>query len=195
MDTTVLHWEWRTFGAEFGAADATFAALEPELVEESDEVYLLSPGTDAGVKIRAGRMEIKELERVDEARLEQWWLAMSEPFPLPLGEADRVCAALGVTAPSPGKDALSIDEFLAALAAPERGVRAVVVHKVRRHYSVNGCRSEIAEVVAEGVTTRTLAIEATDAAKVSATVQELGLAGRENISYPRWLKALAGMKS
>ena len=195
MDTTVLHWEWRTFGAEFGAADATFAALEPELVEESDEIYLLSPGADAGVKKRAGRMEIKQLERIDEASLEQWWLAMSEPFPLPFGAADRVCAALGVTALSPGKGALSLDELLAALAAPERGVRAVVVHKVRRHYRVNGCRSEIAEVVAEGVTTRTLAIEATDAAKVSATVQELGLAGRENISYPRWLKALAGMKS
>ena len=73
-----------------------------------------------------------------------------------------------MTAPCPGQDALSIDEFLAALAAPERGVRAVMVHKLRRHYTVNGCRSEVAEVVAEGVTTRTLAIEATDAAKVSA---------------------------
>jgi len=71
MDTTVLHWEWRTFGAEFGAADATFAAMEPELVQESDEIYLLSPGTNAGVKIRAGRMEIKQLEQVDEAGLEQ----------------------------------------------------------------------------------------------------------------------------
>jgi hypothetical protein len=71
MDTTVLHWEWRTFGAEFGAADAAFAALEPELVEESEEIYLLSLDTDTGVKIRAGRMEIKQLERVDEASLER----------------------------------------------------------------------------------------------------------------------------
>lgn len=195
MDTTVLHWEWRVFGAEFGATDATFAALEPQMVEESDETYLLSPGTGVGVKIRAGRMEIKELEQVDETGLEQWWLAMSEPFPLPLGAANRVCAALGVTALSPRKDALSIDELLAELVAVERGVRSVVVHKLRRHYTVNGCRSEVAEVVAEGETTRTLAIEATDAARVIATAQELGLSGRENISYPRWLKAVAGIKS
>ena len=195
MDTTVLHWEWRTFGACFGAADATFAALEPELVEESDEVYLLSPGTAAGVKIRAGRMEIKELERVDEASLEQWWLAMSEPFPLPLDAANGVCAALGVTALSPRKDALSLDELLTAFAVPESGVRLVRVHKHRLHYTVNGCRSEVAEVIAEGETTRTLAIEATDAAKVTAAMQELGLSGRENVSYPRWLKAVVGMNA
>jgi hypothetical protein len=35
--TIVPRWEWRTFGAEFGAADEAFAALEPELVQESDE--------------------------------------------------------------------------------------------------------------------------------------------------------------
>lgn len=193
MDLTALHWEWRTFGARFGAADATFAAMEPEMVEESEEIYLLSPRTDAGVKIRANRVEIKRLEQVDEARLEQWWLAVSKPFPLPPGEVDEVCAALGVTARL-AEGALSTDELLAALAVPERGVRTVAVHKLRSHYSVNGCRSEIAEVVAAGETTRTLAIEATDAARVMATVRELGLAGRENISYPRWLKAAVGME-
>jgi hypothetical protein len=195
IDTTALHWEWRTFGAEFGGADATFAVLEPELVQESDEIYLLSPGTAAGVKIRAGRMEIKELEQVNGASLEQWWLPMSAPFPLSPREADKVCAALGVTALPRGKAVLSPGELLAALAAPERGVRTVMVHKLRRHYAVNGCRSEVAEVVAEGETTRTLAIEATDAVRVAVMMRELGLAGRENISYPRWLKAVVGMKA
>jgi hypothetical protein len=168
MDLTALHWEWRTFGARFGAADATFAAMEPKLVQESEEIYLLSPRTDAGVKIRADRVEIKRLEQVDEARLEKWWLAVSEPFPLLPGEVDEVCAALGVTARL-AEGALSTDELLAALAVPERGVRTVADHKLRSHYSVNGCR-------------------------VMATVRELGLAGRENISYPRWLKAGVGME-
>ena len=193
-DTTALHWEWRTFGGAFGAADATFGRLEIELVEESDEIYLLSPGTDAGVKIRAGRMEIKELEQVDQVGLERWWLAMSEPFPLPLGEADKVCAALGVPSLPRGRAVLSLDELVAALAAPERGVRLVRVHKLRLHYTVNGCRSEVAEVVAEGEMKRTLAIEAQDAARVIATVRKLGLSTRANISYPRWLKALVGME-
>ena len=68
MDTIVPRWEWRTFGDEFGAADAAFAALEPELVQESDETYLLSPGADAAVKIRAGLMDIKLLEEVNARR-------------------------------------------------------------------------------------------------------------------------------
>lgn len=194
MDTIVPRWEWRTFGEEFGAADATFAALEPELVQESDETYLLSPGADAAVKIRAGLMDIKLLEEVNQDGLEQWRPAMKETFPLPRGEADKVCAALGVTAPSPGTDAFSLDEFLALLAAPERGVRAVAVHKRRLHYTVNECMSEVTDVVAEGKKVRTLAIEAPDAERVIATVRDLGLAARENTSYPRWLKAAVGME-
>jgi len=194
MDTIVPRWEWRTFGEEFGAADATFAALEPELVQESDEIYLLSPGTDAAVKIRAGLMDVKHLEHVSEAGLEQWRPATKETFPLPRGEADKVCAALGVTAPPPGTAAFSLDEFLAVLAAPERGVCAVAVHKRRLHYTVNECMSEVTEVVAEGRKVRTLAIEATDAERVIATVRELGLSGHANTSYPRWLKAAVGME-
>jgi len=194
MDTIVPRWEWRTFGAEFGAADAAFAALEPELVQESDETYLLSPGADAAVKIRAGLMDIKLLVEVNPDGLEQWRPAMKETFPLPRGEADKVCAALGVTTPPPGEAAFSLAEFLAVLAEVERGVRAVAVHKRRLHYTVNECMSEVTEVVAGGQKVRTLAIEATDAALVIATVRDLGLAGRENTSYPRWLKAAVGME-
>ncbi len=69
MDTIIPRWEWRTFGTDFGAAEATFAALEPELTQESDEVYLLSPRTDAAVKIRAGLMDVKKLKEVDDAGL------------------------------------------------------------------------------------------------------------------------------
>jgi exopolyphosphatase/guanosine-5'-triphosphate,3'-diphosphate pyrophosphatase len=190
----VPRWEWRTFGAELGAADARFAALEPELVQESDEIYLLSPATEAAVKIRAGLMDIKQLEHVDEAGLEQWRPAMKETFPLPHGEAVKVCAELGVAAPPPGTDAFSLDAFLAVLADPERGVRAVAVHKVRRHFTFSDCMVEMTAVTAEGHGARTLAIETTDAGRVFAVVRELGLSERRNTSYPRWLKATIGMK-
>jgi exopolyphosphatase/guanosine-5'-triphosphate,3'-diphosphate pyrophosphatase len=194
MGGIVPRWEWRTFGTEFGAADEAVATLEPELTQESDETYLLSPGTDAAVKIRAGLMDVKELEHVDEAGLEQWRPAMKETFPLPRGEAERVCAALQVSAPPAGAGAYSLDEFLALLAAPERGVRAVAVHKRRLHYTLGGCMTEVTDVVAEGRRIRTIALESEDAQRVAATVQDLGLADRGNTSYPRWLKAAAGME-
>jgi hypothetical protein len=73
-------------------------------------------------------------------------------------------------------------------------VCALAVHKRRLHYTVNECMSEVTEVVAEGRKVRTLAIEATDAERVIATVRELGLSGHANTSYPRWLKAAVGME-
>ena len=194
MDAIVPRWEWRTFGTGFGAADAVFAALEPELVQESDETYLLTPGADAAVKVRAGLMDIKLLEQIDEAGLEQWRPAMKETFPLPHGEAVKVCAALGVAGPPPDTDAFGLEEFLTLLAAPERGVRAVAVHKLRRHYTMNECMVEVTEVVADRHGMRTLAVESPDAARVVATVAELGLSKRPNTSYPRRLKADAGME-
>jgi len=194
MTTVVARWEWRTFGAEFGAADEAVAALEPELMQESDETYLLTPSADAAVKIRAGLMDVKVLEHVNEAGLEQWRPAMTESFPLPRGEADRVCAALHVGAPPAGEGAFSLDEFVAVLAAPKRGVFAVAVHKRRLHYTLGGCMTEVTDVVAEDRQVRTLALESEDARRAVATVRELGLAGRANTSYPRWLKAAAGME-
>jgi exopolyphosphatase/guanosine-5'-triphosphate,3'-diphosphate pyrophosphatase len=139
-------------------------------------------------------MDVKELKEVDEDGLQQWRPAMKETFPLPRSEASKVCWELRVSAPWPGTEPLSLDEFLAVLAAPERGVRAVAVHKRRLHYMLNECMIELTEVVAAGQTVRTLAVELDDADRVVATVRELGLADRENTSYPRWLKAAVGME-
>lgn len=42
MDRIIPRWEWRTFGPEFGEAEAALAALASEGVQDSDELYLLS---------------------------------------------------------------------------------------------------------------------------------------------------------
>jgi exopolyphosphatase / guanosine-5'-triphosphate,3'-diphosphate pyrophosphatase len=73
-------------------------------------------------------------------------------------------------------------------------VRAVAVHERRLHYTVNGCMSEVTEVVAEAKKVRTLVIESEDADRVIATMRQLGLADRSNTGYPRWLKAAVGME-
>ena len=44
MKPVVPRWEWRAFGENFGAAEARFASLAPQQVQESDELYLLSSG-------------------------------------------------------------------------------------------------------------------------------------------------------
>ena len=69
----------------------------------------------------------------------------------------------------------------------------VKVHKRRTRYKIDGCMSEMTEVVADGKKIRTVAIESEDPARVIATVRQLGLDRFENISYPRGLKQLVGM--
>lgn len=68
--------------------------------------------------------------------------------------------------------------------------RAVRVHKRRVRYTVDGCMAELSEVVADGKSTRTLAVESEDAAGVMRAVRGLGLEGYTNTSYPRGLAAL-----
>ena len=195
MGKIIPRWEWRTFGQEFGAAEAAFAALEPDGVQESDEIYLLSAAPDANVKIRDGLMDVKMLEQVNAAGLEQWRPVMKGEFPLTADEAKQVCAALGVPPPSTVRTAYSWEELRAELSAPLRGIRVVSVHKRRARYSIHGCSSEITDVVADGKKTRTIALEAEEAGRVIDAVRAVGLAALPNTSYPRGLARLIGMGS
>src|SRR5207344_2791714 len=52
-------WEWRTFGESFGDAETRLGELTPELEEESDDLYLLSVASNASVKVRGGRLDMK----------------------------------------------------------------------------------------------------------------------------------------
>jgi len=193
VEGIVPRWEWRTWGTDFGEADARFAALKPEMVQESDEIYLVSSVTDRAVKIRMGLMDIKSLEQVNEAGLEQWRPVLKAKLPLSREDAEGVLAALGASLPAPGKDDYTLDELLLELAAGKMDVRAVPLHKERVHYTVGGCMAEMTEVLVVGERARTIAIESTDADRVIAAVRDLGLSGHPNTSYPRWLKTAMGI--
>jgi exopolyphosphatase/guanosine-5'-triphosphate,3'-diphosphate pyrophosphatase len=192
MEAVVPRWEWRTFAASFGDADRRFGALPPGQVQESDELYLLAPNSDANVKVRNRLMDVKILEQVNSDGLEQWRPVMKGEFPLAAAAVDQVCAALRV-APLSGGAAYTLEQLQAALTSPPRNVRVVRVHKRRQRYTVGGCPAEMTDVVADGRPTRTVAIECEDPARVRAAVREMGLDRFENVSYPRGLKRLLGM--
>ena len=188
-------WEWRAFGERFGAADSGFAALSPERVEESDEVYLLSPVGDVSVKIRADLMDVKRRRRVNSAGLEQWVPTMKAAFPLAAEDVCRVFATLAIPIPALARAEYTLDQLLDELVDPNRSLQAVRVYKRRVHYAVGGCMAEVTEVSADGRATRTVAIEAEDPDRVIATVREFGLASPPNVCFPRGLKALLGIQA
>jgi exopolyphosphatase/guanosine-5'-triphosphate,3'-diphosphate pyrophosphatase len=186
--TIVPRWEWRTFGDEFGAAEERFAALTPERVQESDEVYVLSTEGDASVKVRDELMDVKHLEHVNEDGLEQWVPVLKGGFPLAAADAATLFAALGVPGPS---GTLTYDDLLAIVeATPE--LRWIDVHKRRARYTVGGCMSELSEITADGRATRTIAVELEDPGLVSAAVRDLGLGDRPNTCMAKGLKSLVG---
>jgi exopolyphosphatase / guanosine-5'-triphosphate,3'-diphosphate pyrophosphatase len=188
--TIIARWEWRTFGQSFAGAEEHFAALSPESVRESDEVYLLSTAADDSVKVRDDLLDIKHLEQVDENGLEQWRPVLKAPFPLSAAAVDSVLEALHAS-PSPvDRDAYTLEELIEEVVRPSRELVAVSVHKSRAHYIFSGCMAELTDVRTAKGSTRTIAVESENPALVLAAVQELGLHSRPNVSFPRGLKAL-----
>jgi exopolyphosphatase / guanosine-5'-triphosphate,3'-diphosphate pyrophosphatase len=186
-------WEWRKFGDDFGVAEERFAALEPERVHESDEIYLLSAADDADtVKVRDELMDVKHLEHVDGDGLEQWLPVMKSGFPLPAADVESVLAALRSPAPVLERAEYTLDQLLDEVVRPRADLRAADVHKLRHRFTIGGCMAEWTDVRADDASTRTIAVETEDPARVIATVRDLGLESRPNTSYPRGLKALLG---
>jgi exopolyphosphatase / guanosine-5'-triphosphate,3'-diphosphate pyrophosphatase len=183
---TALRWEWRTFGEQFGRSEERFDSIEPERSVESDETYLLSAdGVDA-VKIREGVMDVKRLEQVDDDGLELWKPVMKSPLPISAPDARAVLAALRISA------ALDRDTYdLADLTRATGGaVRVVPVHKKRRHFTIARCMAELTDVRTSDRSTRTIAIESEEPARVIAAVRELGLHSRPNVNVPLGLRSL-----
>ncbi len=165
MPELVPRWEWRTFGA----AEDAFDAFAVEHIQESDEVYLLSAESDASVKVRDGLMDVKRLQAVDADGLEQWVPVLKSAFTLSAEEIGVVLDALHV------EDALPVE-----------------VHKRRARYTVGGCMAELTELRTDKGSTRTIAVESEDPARVLAAVHSLGLASRTNTCMARGLKTLVG---
>jgi exopolyphosphatase/guanosine-5'-triphosphate,3'-diphosphate pyrophosphatase len=181
-------WEWRTFGTRFARAEAVFAGMETKGVQETDEVYLLTE-KGSNVKIRGGLLDIKVLQKVNDAGLEQWMPVMKEGFPASAATLREVFTAMQVTPPDLKRDDYTFDQFLAELIEPTKAVRAAKVHKRRVRYLLGGCTSELSDVTVDGIKTRTIAVETEDAAAVVAAVESLGLSGYVNTNYSRGLAA------
>ncbi|HEX6023354.1 MAG TPA: hypothetical protein VFZ00_15265 [Solirubrobacter sp.] len=181
-------WEWRSFDESFGAGEERLAALTPTRAGESDEVYLLTAGSDASIKLRDGVLDIKRLVAVGADGLEQWQPVAKAAFPLAGDDVGALLTALALPG-APG-DVATLEELVAAAPA----LRAVPVHKRRTHYSVNGCMAELTELATDAGTTRTIVFEAEDPTLVRATVRELGLADRANTCLARGLKTLVGRR-
>jgi exopolyphosphatase/guanosine-5'-triphosphate,3'-diphosphate pyrophosphatase len=188
----VPRWEWRTFGESLGLAGDLVGMREPERVQESDEVYLLSEESDSSVKIREGLMDVKQLEAVNGEGLEQWRPVLKSAFPVAARDVVTVLKALGMPAAEVGRETYTLDQLLGELVEPNPALTAVRVHKRREHYHVGGCMTEVSEVTVGARSARTVAVEAEDPVLVTAALQKLLVADLPNVCVARGLKTMVG---
>ena len=193
MSEIIPRWEWRSFGQHFGDAETCLMAHCPDKLQHSDEIYLLSLSSDANVKIRDGLMDIKQLEQTDAHGFELWRPVLKEAFPLPVPAIQAVFAALGITTKQEHTP-MMLDKLLVEVTS-NSGLRILEVHKSRTRYQLEDCIAELTEVVADGKTIRTMAIESENPAHIAAALRALNLGGIENVSYPRGLKRFVEMTS
>ena len=186
-----LRWEWRTFGSSFGVAEERFAALTPTGMQESDELYLISD-SDTNIKVRFALLDMKVLVELNDAGLEQWRPAIKAEFPMSDASIRAVFEAAGLKTPELPRINYTLDEFLTEVAEPSGQLRPVQVHKRRVRYVVGGCTSEVTDVTANGIPTRTIAIESEDADAVVAAVEAMGLSSYVNTHYGKGLAAVVG---
>jgi len=182
-------WEWRIFGPRLDAAARWLAAHRSTGVQESDEIYFLSR-TGGVAKLRTNLMDIKVLREVDDHGLERWEPVMKSAFPLQPADVRRVFELQKLATPALSRSDWSVEDFIDDFARPGGPMRAVRVHKKRLRYAIDRCTLELSDVVADGRSTRTLAVESEDAAAVVALVRAMGHLGWVNTNYPRGLAAL-----
>jgi exopolyphosphatase / guanosine-5'-triphosphate,3'-diphosphate pyrophosphatase len=114
-------------------------------------------------------------------------------FPLPVADVETVLATLGVSGAESTRDSYTLEQLLDEVVGPNESLTAVSVHKRRTHYEFAGCMTELSEISVDGRSTRTIAVETTDPALVSAAVRELGLHDRPNVCLARGLKTMLGL--
>ena len=190
--TVVPRWEWRTFGEDLADLDPALASLRTVEAVETDETYLLSMHGDASVKVRDGVLDVKVLHRVDGSGLQLWVPVMKAPFPLDAGAVTAAFAALGASLPGSRRSEHSMEQLVDELVGTRDDLRVVGIRKRRRRSVLDDCMVELTEVIAEGRTVRTVAVESPDPDLVSSTVRRLGLDGRSNTCVAQGLKSLLG---
>jgi len=196
MENLIPRFEFRAFAQHFGLVeDRVRRHCACERIRESCETYVVSAATgETNTKIRDQLMDIKVLLRRDRG-LEQWAPRMKGAFPLTAAQiSDEVLPAFGVSVPQLKRASYTLAQLLDELVRPHPELVAAQVCKRRFAFTVNGCITELAQLMVNGAAIGSAAVEAEDPDLVLETRQLLGLGEYDNVSYPLALKRIVGME-
>lgn len=184
--TIIPRWEWRTFSPP-GEVVSALARIDPEVVQESDEIYLVAGG-DANLKVRDGLLDLKSLRSTEGHGLELWEPVVKAELPVSRGELASVFAALGAPTRHFEAETYTLEGTIAELTKAGVEVVPVDVHKRRARYKAHDCMVELTELVVDGLPGKTMAIESEDAEAVVSAIGSFGITGYVNTNYTRGLE-------
>lgn len=196
MNSVIPRYEFRTFAQNFGLVEDKIRSFSRcEKYRESREIYILSAGNNENnTKIRDDKMDIKVIVK-EEQGLEQWVPRMKGEFPMVVKTIrDEVFPALGVPVPQFERSRYTLDQFQYELIRPHKDLSAAQVFKRRFGFTVNGCITEIADLLVNGAAIRTVAVESEDPEAVLHAMEILGLGAYENVNYLLAIKRIIGME-
>jgi hypothetical protein len=188
----VARYEFRIWGVDLEAVAGHLEELgTPAAIWSSREIYLLVPGfLDTNPKIRDDTLDVKVLQRVVDG-FEQWEPRLKCTFPVPAAVLEsELFPLLGLDPPPLGLTQYEPSNFVADVVQPHPKLDAVEVTKARRIYDLGPSIGEAAEVTIAGVRLTTVAIESEDLNSLRAMRDRLGLAARDNQSYPRAIRSV-----
>ncbi|MBW2430787.1 MAG: hypothetical protein JRF56_17640 [Deltaproteobacteria bacterium] len=196
MQAIIPRYEFRAFAQNFGLAEEKMRKLsELDKFRETSEIYILSNGNNENnVKIRYDTLDIKVFV-TEEKGLQQWKPRMRAEFPMKMEVLrDEVFPALDTAVPKFNRSEYNLEQFLEDLMMPHPELALARVFKRRFGYTINGCISEIAELLINGAAIKTMALESADIETVLKVRQKLGLHEYENVNYLLAIKRILGME-
>jgi hypothetical protein len=196
MNTVIPRYEFRAFAQNFGLVEDRIRRLSRcERYRESREIYVLSVGNDENnTKIRDDKMDIKVIVKKQQG-LEQWAPRMKGEFPMAVETIrDEVCPALGVAFPPFERSRYTLEQFQHEIIRPHSDLSAAQVFKRRFGFTVNGCITEIADLLVNGAAIRTVAVESEDFEAVLRVREMLSLTEYDNVNYLLAIKRIIGME-
>jgi hypothetical protein len=189
-------YEFRAFAQHFGLVEEKMRNLSKlEKFRESSEIYILSPrNSENNIKIRYETLDLKVFVR-EEKGLQQWVPRMRAEFPIKMEVIrDEIIAALKVVVPELTKSEYTLEQYFEEIIQPHPELAVARVIKRRFGYTINGCISEIAELLVNGAAIKTVAVESVDVEAVLKAKEMLGLQEYENVNYLLAIKRILGME-
>ncbi len=196
MGEIIPRYEFRAFAQNFGMVETKMRKLSKcAMIRESAETYIVSAGNNQNnTKIRDAKMDIKELVEIKDG-LERWNPRMKGEFPMSAEMLTKeVFPAFQVEMPALKRDEYTLEQYLSEVIIPHPDLAAVSVFKRRFAFTINGCITEIAQLLINGAAIQTVAVELEDIQAILKAKEILGLTEYENVNYLLGIKRVIGME-